>query len=45
VLGDASIEQALAIAPQLDALLLDSGNPSAAVRSTQERQRIPTSQL
>jgi phosphoribosylanthranilate isomerase len=44
VLGDASIEQALAIAPQLDALRLDSGNPSAAVRSTQERQRTPTSQ-
>jgi phosphoribosylanthranilate isomerase len=32
VLGDASIEQALAIAPQVDALLLDSGNPSAAVK-------------
>jgi len=32
VLGPASVEEALAIAPEVDALLLDSGNPNLAVK-------------
>lgn len=32
VVGDASVEQALAAAPFVDALLLDSGNPALAVK-------------
>lgn len=32
VTGPASVDEALAVAPQVDALLLDSGNPSAAVK-------------
>jgi phosphoribosylanthranilate isomerase len=32
VTGAASVDEALAIAPEVDALLLDSGNPSLAVR-------------
>lgn len=32
VTGPAAVEQALAAAPQVDALLLDSGNPHAAVK-------------
>lgn len=32
VIDEASIEEALALAPQVDALLLDSGNPNLAVK-------------
>lgn len=32
VVGPASLDEALAVAPHVDALLLDSGNPSATVR-------------
>lgn len=32
VLGDGSLDEALEIAPQVDALLLDSGNPNLAVK-------------
>lgn len=32
VLGDGSVEEALTVAPHVDAILLDSGNPSAAVK-------------
>ncbi len=32
VTGDGSLDEALAIAPQVDALLLDSGNPNLAVK-------------
>jgi len=32
VVDEASIDEALAIAPQVDALLLDSGNPKLAVK-------------
>lgn len=32
VLDEASVDEALALAPQVDALLLDSGNPSLAVK-------------
>jgi phosphoribosylanthranilate isomerase len=32
VTGEASVAEALAVAPQVDALLLDSGNPSLAVK-------------
>jgi phosphoribosylanthranilate isomerase len=32
VLGDASVSEAVAVAPQVDALLLDSGNPNLAVK-------------
>ena len=33
VLGDASLDEALSVAPFVDALLLDSGNPNAAVKT------------
>jgi phosphoribosylanthranilate isomerase len=32
VTGDASVDEALAVAPHVDALLLDSGNPALAVK-------------
>jgi phosphoribosylanthranilate isomerase len=32
VLGEASVDEALAAAPRVDALLLDSGNPNAAIK-------------
>jgi len=32
VLNDASVDEAIAVAPQVDALLLDSGNPTLAVK-------------
>ena len=32
VLGDASVDEAIAVAPFVDALLLDSGNPNLAVK-------------
>jgi phosphoribosylanthranilate isomerase len=33
VLGEASLDEALSVAPFIDALLLDSGNPNAAVKA------------
>jgi phosphoribosylanthranilate isomerase len=33
VLGDASLDEALSIAPHVDALLLDSGNPNAKIKT------------
>ena len=33
VLGEASLDEALSVAPFVDALLLDSGNPNAAVKT------------
>jgi phosphoribosylanthranilate isomerase len=46
VLGDASIDEAVAVAPFVDALLLDSGNPHLAVKElggTGRRHDWPTS--
>jgi phosphoribosylanthranilate isomerase len=40
VAGQASVDEALAVAPEVDALLLDSGNPSLAVKELGGTGRI-----
>lgn len=45
VTGEASVEEALAVAPEVDALLLDSGNPTAQVKELGGTGRVHDWQL